>query len=120
MLRLLRRTCPEYHEILPLHFVQGQNDTSPSLSLRGAAATKQTRARFLVLLGTSSAIPADSPGQIWREGVRGRGEFTLTLFYPKNSVNFRGPRYSSPIKGEETFLRLLCFARNDRQEIGAE
>ena len=25
-------------------------------------------------LRTSSAIPADSPGQIWREGVRGRGK----------------------------------------------
>ena len=50
------------------------------LCLMNQATTKSGgEASFLISLGTSSAISADSPGQIWREGVRGRGKFTLTL-----------------------------------------
>jgi hypothetical protein len=33
-------------------------------------------------------IPYNSPGQIWWEGVRGRGKFTLTLPLPSRERYF--------------------------------
>jgi len=77
--------------------------------------------RFLVLLGTGSAIPRGSPGQIWREGVRRRGKFTVTLF-----LSHQGRGDFSEIASPEPALSVKRFfaslrmtgsegARNDKE-----
>jgi len=60
-------------------------------------------ARFLVSLGTSSAIPRILPGKYGGRELEGGG-------------NSPSP-YSSPLKGEEIIPRLPRFARNLRGEL---